>query len=211
MFVQHQITKHSLLERVALPSDDFELYIHEKTQQKIKGNIQFIYLNETFSAKILITPQTIQIQAEQDFQGIKLNAPVLSSNEISRTNYLLNGTLTKLGHQNIVWLILDFIHLYNLLRLKPGTVLELYRVAFGFAKSFDTAIVFGKIDINSPIAKLAAKVLTQKWKRRHKYEFGNQLDLLASIQALLANYPHQFTPTTISNLEQKAIIIDKSL
>ena len=36
MFVQHQITKHSLLERVALPSDDFELYIHEKTQQKIK-------------------------------------------------------------------------------------------------------------------------------------------------------------------------------
>ena len=109
MFVQHQITKHSLLERVALPSDDFELYIHEKTQQKIKGNIQFIYLNETFSAKIFITPQTIQIQTEQDFQGIKLNAPVLSSNEISRTNYLLNGTLTKLGHQNIVWLILDFI------------------------------------------------------------------------------------------------------
>jgi hypothetical protein len=81
MFVQHQITNRSKLEPVALPTDDFELYVQEKSQQKIAGKIQFKYLNQTFNASIIITAHTIQIEAQQAFSGIKLNAPIISTNE----------------------------------------------------------------------------------------------------------------------------------
>jgi hypothetical protein len=62
------------------------------------------------------------------------------------------------------------------------------------------------LDINSQLADKVSLLLGKQWKRNFKYEFGNNLGLLASIQTLLANYPHQFTPTVITNLEQSAII-----
>lgn len=193
MFVQHQITSSSKLEQVALPTDDFELYVREKTQQKIKGRIQFNYLNQTFIAAIIITAHSIQIQSQQAFSGIKLNAPIISTNEFEQKFYLLNGTITKHGHQQIIWLLLDFIHLYNVLRFKPGSVLALYRAAFTLVKHQNPELVFGKIDTAAPIAKQLANNLRQLWKRKHKYELGNARDLLANVQDLLDNYPLQFT------------------
>jgi hypothetical protein len=207
MFVQHHpAASPTLPTKLFIPTEDFELFIQEKSQQKIKGTIRFTYLNESFTANIFITPATIKMQVQQGFEGIRLNAPVLSSVEIAHNNYVLNGTITNRGRQNIVWLILDFIHLYNLLRLKPGTLLELYREAFGFAKTQDSDLVFGKIDIHHPIAQQVAKVLGQKWKRRHKYEFGNALDLLASVQDLLANYPLQFSKQAPTQAQNKVNI-----
>lgn len=194
MFVQqHHTASPTLSTKLFIPAEDFELFIQEKSQQKIKGTIQFTYLNVSFTANIFISPATIKMQVQQGFEGIRLNAPVLSSLETLNSNYLFNETITNKGKQNMVWLILDFIHLYNLLRLKPGNLLELYREAFGFAKTQESDLVFGKIDITCPVAQQVAKVLAQKWKRRHKYEFGNALDLLASVQDLLANYPLQFS------------------
>jgi hypothetical protein len=86
---------------------------------------------------------------------------------------------------------LDVIHLYNLLRLKPGSILDLYREAFNHVKLIDSNLVFGKIDLESKIAIKAAQILCQKMKRKHKYGFGNNLDLLASFQDIIANYPQQ--------------------
>lgn len=196
MFVQHQITKQPEQELVALSTDDFELYVREKTQQKIKGRIQFNYLNQNFNAAIIITAHSIQIQSQQAFSGIQLNAPTSSTNELAQNSYLLNGTITKQGHQQIIWLLLDFIHLYNVLRLKPGSVLALYRAAFALVKHQNPELVFGKIDTTAPIAKQLANNLRQLWKRKHKYELGNAKDLLANVQDVLANYPLQFTQGT---------------
>jgi hypothetical protein len=84
--------------------------------------------------------------------------------------------------------------------------LELYREAFGIAKLEDPHLVFGHLDINSQVANSVSKLLGKQWKRNLKYEFGNNLGLLASIQALLANYPHQFNQPLSTKLEQKAII-----
>jgi hypothetical protein len=206
MFVQHHSQKSNAKDSLSIPSKDFELIIHSKSLQKITGIIQFQYLQNTFSAAILITPTSIQIKGQQGFDGIQLAAPFLPNTEITECFYVEKGMLSKKGDQNIVWLILDFIHLYNVLRLKPGKVLELYREAFNIAKVEDPSLVFGHLDINSQLADKVSLLLGKQWKRNFKYEFGNNLGLLASIQTLLANYPHQFTPTVITNLEQSAII-----
>jgi deoxyribodipyrimidine photolyase len=92
------------------------------------------------------------------------------------------------------------------LRLKPGTVLELYREVFDFAKTLDPYLVFGKIEPNNPIANEVAKLLSQKWKPRVKYEFGNALYLLENVQDLLANYPLQFSKPANAQLQNKALI-----
>ena len=206
MFVQHHSQKSDSKDSLLIPSKNFEFIIHSKAQQIITGVIQFQYLQNTFSAAILITPTSIQIKGQQGFEGIQLAAPFLPNTEITECFYVEKGMLSKKGDQNIVWLILDFIHLYNVLRLKPGKALELYREAFGIAKLEDPHLVFGHLDINSQVANSVSKLLGKQWKRNLKYEFGNNLGLLASIQALLANYPHQFNQPLSTKLEQKAII-----
>jgi hypothetical protein len=49
-------------------------------------------------------------------------------------------------------------------------------------------------------------LLGKQWKRNLKYEFGNNLGLLASIQALLANYPHQFSKQAPTQAQNKVNI-----
>ena len=197
MFIHQPIPSENFLDRIAIPNDDFELLIYQKSLIKIKGAIQFKYLNQSFNASIIITAAAIQIKAQQGFAGITLNAPTISNNELAAQNYLCNGTLTKLGHQNIIWLLLDFIHLYNVLRFKPGTILALYRTSFSAAKKQSAQLSFGQIALNSPIAKEIAKNLTCHWKRKHKYEFSNPLDLLANVQDLLATYPLPYYQATL--------------
>ena len=198
MFIQHNDSVSPIVTSLSSHSDDFELLIQSKSKNKIHGKIRFQYLQQKFEAGIQITAASIQIQSQYPFAGIQASAPLIENIELSENAYLVNGSLTKQGHQNISWLILDCIHLYNLLRLKPGSILELYREAFSFAKEQDAQSVFGQIQLDSPIAHSTAKLLAQKMKRKHKYQFGNTLDLLASIQHILGTYPQQFlAPKTI--------------
>jgi hypothetical protein len=206
MFVQHHLPlSPALSTNLVIQSPDFELYVQEKTQQKLKGTIQFQYLNQTFKAAIVITAHTIQIKSQQAFSGIRLNAPTSSTIELANNSYLLNDTISKQGHQQIIWLLLDFIHLFNVLRLKPGDILELYRATFKLVKNQNRELVFGKIDTNAPIAKQLANNLHQQWKRKLKYELSNAKDLLANVQDLLANYPLQFTQA--KKAVQKACVL----
>lgn len=173
-------------------SEDFEFIITSKNKEALKGKIIFQYLEQQFEANILISPSTIQIKSQYPFAGIQSSAPILAVDEIAQKQYLQSGSLTKNGHQNILWLILDSIHLYNLIRLKSNAVLNLYREAFSFAKDFDQELIFANIQANAPIAKATANFLAQQMKRKYKYAYGNNVDLLMSIQQLLENYPQAF-------------------
>ena len=191
MFVQHHSHTTQVSSQVNNAKSDFDLIIKSKNNESINGKISFTYLNQPFEAGIIITYNSIQIKAQQPFAGIQASAPFLTNAAFDENKYLNNGSITKSGHQNIIWLILDVIHLYNLLRLKPGSILDLYREAFNHVKLIDSNLVFGKIDLESKIAIKAGKALGQKMKRQHKYAFGSNLDLLASFQDIIANYPQQ--------------------
>jgi hypothetical protein len=198
MFIQHNDSVSPLVASFNNHSDDFELLIQKKSINKIQGKIRFQYLQQKFEAAIVITTTSIQIQSQYPFTGIQASSSNVENPVLSENVYIVNGSLTKQGHLNISWLILDTIHLYNLLRLKPGSILELYREAFSFAKEQDPQLVFGQIELENPIAKSTAKLLGQKMKRKHKYQYGNNLDLLVSIQQILGTYPQQFlAPKTI--------------
>jgi hypothetical protein len=193
MFLQHHSTASStVLSQAASNVEDFELLIKSKGTSSIQGKIRFEYLEQSFQAQIIITESGIQVKSLYPFAGILASAPALTLQELEEGKYLQNGSLTKKGHQNIVWLTLDLIHLYNLLRFKPALILELYREAFLFAKEKDNTLVFGQLSIETNIAKATAKFLGQITKRKTKYVYGSNLDLLASFQEILANYPQQF-------------------
>ena len=193
MFLQHHSTASSSFNAQATSNtEDFELLIKSKGINMIQGKIRFEYLQQIFQAKIIITESSIQIKSKYPFAGILASAPVLSSQDLEEGKYLSKGSVTKKGHQNIVWLILDLVHLYNLLRFKPATILELYREAFSFAKEVDATLVFGQLPLNTDVAKKTAKLLGQITKRKTKYAYSCDIDLLASLQELLFNYPQQF-------------------
>lgn len=193
MFLQHHSTASSPFNaQVTSNSEDFELLIKSRGTNLIQGKVRFEYLQQSFQASIVITASSIQIKSQYPFAGILTSAPVLSSQDIEDDKYLNKGSLTKKGHQNIVWLILDLVHLYNLLRFKPATILELYREAFSFAKEVDDTLVFGQLPLNVPVTKKTAKLLGQITKRKTKYAYSCDTDLLASFQEILANYPQQF-------------------
>ncbi len=194
MFVQHHSTSSPALSTsIVKKSEDFELSILAKSSTKITGTLQFQYLNQNFSAHIIITPSTIQLKAQNAFEGILATAPIISNAELTHKNYLSNATLTQIGNQNIVWLILDFIHIYNLLRFKPSSILEIYREAFLQIKLANAGIIFGKVDAESPYANQMNSLLSQKLKRKHKYIIANPADLLVTFQNIIANYPLQIS------------------
>jgi len=203
MFVQHHST-HLVAAPVQINHNkDFDLWIDSKTNDAIKGRILFAYLDQSFDSQIIITASTIQIQSTYPFAGIQASTPSLSELHLEKP-YLINGSLTQQGVQNIVWLILDTIHLYNVVRLKPNSILSLYREVFNQVKGQDPELIFGKIQLNTNLAQSAAKLLAQKAKQKYKYVYGNPLDLLASMQQLLNSYP----PVISSNTSQASLTRD---
>lgn len=204
MFLQHHSTASSSFNSQATSNtEDFELVIKSKGTNLIQGKILFKYLQQSFQAKIVITESSIQIKSQYPFAGILASAPTLASQDIQEGKYLHKGSLTKKGHQNIVWLVLDLIHLYNLLRFKPAIILELYREAFSFAKEIDNKVLFGQLPLNTTVANKTAKLLGQITKRKTKYAYGCDVDLLASFQEIVTNYPQQFllSKTQLTKLE----------
>ena len=197
MFVQHYASPSQQVAPIIHASSDnassdFDLIIQSKNKEGIKGKIVFTYLHQNFEASIAITQHAIQINSQLPFEGITTSAPELDQAILNEHSYLHNGTVTKFGAQNIVWLMLDLVHLYNVLRFKPGSILEIYRSTVAFAKTQNDQIVFGHIPLVGPLAKSASNILVQNMKRKHKYTYSNPLDLLASIQLILENYPQQF-------------------
>jgi len=193
MFLQHHssaTSTPSLSSNNTKQTEDFELLIHNKSIDKIVGQLRFTYLQQNFEASILITNASIQVKSLYPFAGISASATSLSS--LSPNGYLQKGALTAAGRQQIVWLMLDIIHLYNLLRFKPGAFMEIYRVSFADAKKLNPELVFGQIPLDTKQAILIAKSLVQTMRLKHKYVFSNPLDLLASFQQIIAHYPQQF-------------------
>ena len=202
MFVQHHPSTLAAAPVQINHNKDFDLWIDFKTNDTIKGRILFAYLDQSFESEIVITPSSVQIQSVYPYAGIQASTPSVSEAQLE-SPYLFNGSLTQLGVQNIVWLILDTIHLYNVVRLKPNSILSLYRETFNQVKGQDPELVFGKIQLNTNLAQSAAKLLAQKAKQKHKYVYGNPLDLLASMQHLLSTYP-----PVISNPKQASLTRD---
>ena len=201
MFVQHHNTAStSLSNSFTIKSEDFELNILAKSLTKITGIVHFQYLNQNFSANIYITPATIQLKGQQAFEGIHSSAPVISDSALVQKNYMSNGIISQTGIQNIIWLILDFIHLYNLIRLKPNSIFEIYRESFVQLKLLDAGLLFGKIDLESPFANQMSQLISQKLKRKHTYQISNSAYLLGTFQNIIANYPLQLKKQIKTNL-----------
>ena len=192
MFVQHYASPSQQVAPVTNAHSDFDLFIKSQNKDGIHGKIVFQYLHQSFEAAIIISATSIQLNSQYPFLGVTATSPVLQKEEFRQHAYLLNGTLTKKGNQQIVWLMLDLIHLYNLLRLKPSSILELYRATFVLVKSQNEQIQFGHIPLAGPIAKAAAAILAKKVQIKHKYIYSNDLNLLSSVQVILASYPQQF-------------------
>jgi len=192
MFVHHHPSPSQQVAPVTNPHSDFGFIIKSQNKDGIHGKIVFHYLHQSFEAAIIISATSIQLNSRYPFMGITASSPVLQKEELIEHAYLFNSTLTKKGNQQIVWLMLDLIHLYNLLRLKPSSILELYRATFALVKSQNEQIQFGYIPLSGPIAKAAAVFLANEMKIKHKYIYCNALNLLSSVQAILSGYPQQF-------------------
>ena len=192
MFVQHAVSSTPQVTKVSNNNADFDLTIKSKTILGMEGKIGFQYLHQSFEASILVSPTSIQLNSQYPCVGLTVLAPDLQKEAYNESLYFLNGTLTKIGSQNIVWLMLDLIHLYNLMRLKPAAILEAYRETVAFAKTIDEQLQFGNIPLTGSIAKLVANFLGNKMKLKHKYIYSNSIQLLSNVQVILATYPQQF-------------------
>ena len=206
MFLQHSTPVTSDFTSVSNFSADFDLIIKSKTKDVIKGQLKFTYLKQSFEAQIQISTTAIQVILQYPFEGIIASTPQLLQDQIQEQPFLNNGVLSKQGYQNIIWLQLDIIHLYNLIRFKPSAIVDLYRESFEFAKKQDGSIVYGYIPLDGSIAKTVANLLAQKMKRKHKYVYGNAFSLLSSIQQIINTYPPQFLSTQHSFKKQAAIL-----
>jgi hypothetical protein len=181
MFVQHAVSSTPQVTKVSNINADFDLKIKSKTSLGMEGKIGFQYLHQSFEASILISPTSIQLNSQYPFVGLTVSSTDLQKEASNESLYFLNGTLTKIGSQNIVWLMLDLIHLYNLMRLKPAAILEAYRETVAFAKTIDEQLQFGNIPLTGSIAKLVANFLGNKMKLKHKYIYSNSIQLLPDI------------------------------
>lgn len=200
MFIQHQqdIPGLSSLENVV--ANDFDLVIIDKSNEQFHGTIYFKYLNVSFECAVLLTQNSIQLDSIYPFKGIVTNAPHVSFANISDQKYLLkDGTITKSGSQNIVWLMHDVIHLYNLLRLplKAKSLIAIYREVFVIAKDKDAAVEFGNMNINNKLGIESANLLSAKLKLKHKHLFSDASALLQSVQNLINQHYGNFSTPLI--------------
>lgn len=196
MFIQHQQNISGLLSSDQLSTADFDLVIIVKSKAQVQCTIYFDYLQESFECTVLLTPTNILLRSVYPFTGIVSTAPTISLANLSAQQYLnKEGTVTKNGHQNIIWLIQDVIHLYNLTRLnlKAKSLIALYREVFATAKLQSPSIEFGKINVHDTVGKDVAVTLSAKLKLKHKYLYSDAKALLESVQNLLLKYPDYFS------------------
>ncbi len=200
MFIQHQqnILEPSSVDKIV--TSDFDLVIIDQSNEQVRCTIYFEYLHASFECAVLLTPKSIQLNTVYPFKGIVTNAPHVSFANISDQKYLFkDGTITKNGNQNIIWLMHDVIHLYNLIRLplKAKSLIAIYREVFVIAKDKDAAVEFGKININEKLGIESAVLLSAKLKLKHKHLFSDASSLLQSLQNLINQYCGYFSTPLI--------------
>ena len=188
MFIQHQQNIPGSSNPNKFVCNDFELVIVDKSSDLVRCTIYFEYLNEHFECAVLLTPNSIQLSSLNPFKGIVTSAPFITDANLQDQKYLFrDGTITKNGNQNIIWLMHDVIHLYNLLRLplKAKSLIAIYREVFVIAKDKEAAVAFGKINISDVLGIELAAIFSAKLKLKHKHLFSDSCALLQSVQNLI--------------------------
>ena len=171
-------------------SNDMQLFIDSITPLKTKGKLQLTYLNEQFEGSFIATPNLIKLKTIQPFKGM-VAAVGLETGSLSP--FLQNnGGLSKVGQQQMYFLVFDIFHLYNLFRLKPQSLLALYQEALGILNTKDQAVEFGKIDPNSDLGNTLATWLHTQVKQKFKHSYCSPNGLLYSFQNLLSLFPEDF-------------------
>ena len=171
-------------------SNDMQLFIESSTPLKAKGKLQLTYLNEQFEGSFIATPNLIKLKTIQPFKGMVAAVGL----EVGSLSPFLqsNGGLSKVGQQQIYFLVFDIFHLYNLFRLKPQVLLALYQEALTILKTKGETVEFGKIDPNSDLGNTLATWLHSQVKKKFKHQYCSPKGLLYSFQNLLRLFPEDF-------------------
>jgi hypothetical protein len=171
-------------------NNDMQLFIESSTPLKTKGKLQLTYLNEQFEGSFIATPNLIKLKTIQPFKGMVAAVGL----ELGSVSPFLqsNGGLSKMGQQQIHFLVFDIFHLYNLFRLKPQALLALYQEALAILKTKDETVEFGKIDPNSDLGNTLATWLHSQVKKKFKHQYCSPKGLLYSFQNLLSLFPQDF-------------------
>ena len=171
-------------------SNDMQLFIESSTPLKAKGKLQLTYLNEQFEGSFIATPNLIKLKTIQPFKGM---VAAVGLEEGSQSPFLQsNGGLSKVGQQQIYFLVFDIFHLYNLFRLKPQALLALYQEALAILKTKGEAVEFGKIDPSSDLGNTLATWLHSQVNKKFKHSYCSPKGLLYSFQNLLVLFPKDF-------------------
>ena len=171
-------------------SNDMQLFIESSTPLKTKGKLQLTYLNEQFEGSFIATPNLIKLKTIQPFKGM-VAAVGLEPGSVSPF-LQSNGGLSKIGQQQMHFLVFDIFHLYNLFRLKPQALLALYQEALAILKTKDETVEFGKIDPNSDLGNTLSTWLHSQVKKKFKHQYCSPKGLLYSFQNLLKLFPEDF-------------------
>jgi hypothetical protein len=171
-------------------SNEMQLFIESSTSLKAKGKLRLIYLNEQFEGSFIATPNLIKLKTIQPFKGM-VAAVGLESGSVSPF-LQSNGGLSKIGQQQMHFLVFDIFHLYNLFRLKPQALLALYQEALAILKTKGETVEFGKIDPNSDLGNTLATWLHSQVKKKFKHQYCSPKGLLYSFQNLLSLFPQDF-------------------
>lgn len=202
MYIQHHQNPATNKDLVNSAHDAFELIVLNKTTHVIVGKIYFEYLGQSFDCDIQLTPSSLQLRSVFPFKGIISIAPAITFANFSKDRYIdKEGLVTSNGHQHIIWLILDQIHLYNVFRLKAKLIVEVYRDTFQKMKTTSTQINFGEIDASTKEGNEFSQLLHRQCKLVFKYHYGNEKALLDSVQSFLKNT----SDTHLSELNQQEI------
>ena len=186
--VEQQVSKNTKVNSGA--SNEMQLFIESSTPLKAKGKLQLTYLNEQFEGSFIATPDLIKLKTIQPFKGM---VAAVGLEEGSLSPFLQsNGSLSKVGQQQIYFLVFDIFHLYNLFRLKPQALLALYQEALAILKTKGEAVEFGKIDPSSDLGNTLATWLHSKVKQKFKHSYCSPKGLLYSFQNLLVLFPKDF-------------------
>ena len=199
MFVSkiHVEKEVSKLSKVNSTSNEMQLFVESTTPLKTKGKLQLTYLHEQFEGSFIATPNLIKLKTIQPFKGM-VTAVGLESGSLSPF-LQSNGGLSKVGQQQIYFLVFDVFHLYNLFRLKPQALLSLYREAMEIVKTKSESVEFGKIDPSSDLGNTLANWLHTQVKQKFKHSYCSPKGLLYSFQNLLKLYPGYFIPASSSS------------
>jgi hypothetical protein len=171
-------------------SNDMQLFVESSSASKVKGKLQLSYLNEQFEGSFIATPNLIKLKTIQPFKGM---VAAVGLEPGSLTPYLqINSGLSKVGQQQMYFLVFDIFHLYNLFRLKPQALLALYQEALAILKTKGETVEFGKIDPNSDLGHTIATWLHTQVKQKFKHSYCSPKGLLYSFQNLLVLFPKDF-------------------